>query len=98
MCCFSRSLITADRVVVCGVVLVVSYIVSFLLCVCVCDLLLLSQLTLSDQWFGPHAVTHEVVGSTPGSATFPSSVCDAKETEIPVGGTGQQHTQRKASN
>ena len=38
----------------------------------------LSQLTLSDQWFGPHACTLEVVGSTPGSATFPFAVCDRK--------------------
>jgi len=26
-----------------------------------------SQLTFSEQWFGPQAFTHEVVGSTPGS-------------------------------
>ena len=31
---------------------------------------------LSDQWLGPQAFTHEVVGSTPGSATFPFLVCD----------------------
>ena len=40
----------------------------------------LSQLTFSDQWFGLQAFTHEVVGSTPGSATFPFAVCDASHT------------------
>jgi len=35
-----------------------------------------SQLTFSEQWFGPHAFTHEVVGSAPCSATFPFAVCD----------------------
>ena len=48
-CCFPRPLITTDiflRMVVCGVVLVVSCAVLFLLCVCVCDLFLFSQLTL----------------------------------------------------
>jgi len=35
-----------------------------------------SQLTFSDPWLGPNAFTHEVVGSTPGSATFPCAVCD----------------------
>jgi len=32
-----------------------------------------SQLNFSDQWFGPHAF---IVGSTPGSATYPVSVCE----------------------
>jgi len=31
----------------------------------------LSQLTFSDQWFGSHAFTHEVVGSTPDSRVNP---------------------------
>jgi len=34
-----------------------------------------SQLTFSDQWFGPSASTHEGIGSTPGSTTFPFAVC-----------------------
>jgi len=31
-----------------------------------------------DQWFGPYVLTHEVVGSTPGSPTFPFLVRDCQ--------------------
>ena len=60
----------ALRVVVCGVVLVVPCVVWVCSC-CVLCVWPVSVITaaLLDQWFGPHAITHEVVGSTPASTT-----------------------------
>jgi len=37
------------------------------------------ELIFSDQWFGPLAITHAVVDSTPGSVTFPFAVYDNEQ-------------------